>query len=426
MRTKKFMSIHAHQSAVALAAVAVTAMGLGGCAPAQVGGDTNTTVYRVGVIGSKTGFAAATGTDMERGWDLYWKQHDNKSGKFTVESYFEDDASDAKQALTKATLLATQQNVDVITGPVLANNALVVADYAAQQGIANLTQASADSITTSEYSPLVLRTGAYAGSQFTYVGGKWAYEQGHRTLATMCPDYAYGWDSCGGFVRGFVDAGGKLTQQVWYPANSTDVSSYVAQMRDAHTDVVFAGTTNGTDASNFIRAASDFGLFTSTEVIGSAGTTSAGILADVGDLALGMKSVSFYAEGSEPNAEFLKAYREEYDLLPTNNSVSGYATAGLLDQALSNASERLTGEELIKAVKASDTTLTPWGDISFDDYNNILGPVYIREVSKSPFDGMLWNSVVHQVEDADQFHGEDAEVVLKRPTYSQQYNGTHP
>jgi branched-chain amino acid transport system substrate-binding protein len=415
---------------MALTALSASAFLLAACAPPGATEPEETAVadagdYTVGLLYSQTGFAAATGTDLQRGWDLYWEQHDNTAGGFNIVSIHEDDASDPETALTKADRLVEEEQVDAIVGPILANIALAIGDYATQQGVANLSQSSADNITQRESSPFVLRTGAFAGSQATFAAGQWAADEDLMTAATICPDYAFGWDQCGGFASAYLEAGGEIAQQLWYPQGTTDLSTYVAQLASADVDVIFAGTTGGTDAIGFLQSASDFGVLEATPVITGAATTSSAPLAQVGDIALDVHSVAYYAEGLDTpvNEEFRTAYEEAYDAIPSVYSSGAYLTAQLLDKALTAADgEKLTGEALIEAIKTvapeSDDLL--WGKVSFDDYNGIVAPLYVRTVETRD-DGKLWNVVDDTYEDVSQFWTFDPEEWLANPTFSQSF-----
>ena len=413
----------------AVAAVAAAAaLVISGCAPSGSLNDDNDTpsgdanTFKVGLLAPMTGFVSAIGTDMKQGWDLYFEEHGTTFGNFTVETVLEDDASSTDTALTKANRLVTEEKVDVVVGPVLANQALAVADYLAEEGVANLAQTSADDVTQRNYSPLVLRTGAQGGSQSTFAGGQWAYEEGYRTAATICVDYAFGWESCGGFVSAFTDAGGEVIEQLWYPGDATDLSTYVSQLLNSGADLVYAGTAGGTDSSNFLRSASDFGLLDKTPVLANCCTTDQAILQDVGDLSIGVQSVSYYSESSEDSKEFVEAFEAKYGLIPSSYALGAYASAQLLAATLESADEKLTGEELISAIKGADLSDSPWGDISFDDYNNVVGPVMIRTVEKRA-DGKLWNKVDKTYQGVSQFWTFDPEEYLKAPSFSPTYTG---
>lgn len=410
-----------------VASAATAALILAGCAPSSsLGGDDggdggSAGTFRVGILAPMTGFVSAIGKDLQQGWDLYWKENGDTAGDFTVETVLEDDASSADTALTKAARLVNEEKVDVVVGPVLANQALAVGDYLDQQGVANLAQSSADDVTQREKSPLVLRTGAMAGSQTTFPAGQWAYDQGYKTAATLCVDYAFGWESCGGFVSAFTSAGGTITKQLWYPGDATDLSSYVTQLTNLDVDVVFAGTAGGTDSSNFLRSASDFGLM-DTPILTNCCTLDQAILQDVGDISLGIKSVSYYAEGGDRVQGFVDAFEEEYGVIPSVYAMGAYATAQMLAATLEQAESKPTGEDLISAIKSADLGDTVWGDVSFDDYNNIVGPVMVREVSKRD-DGKLWNTVVDEFDGVSQFWTYDPEEFLAQPPFSTTQTG---
>lgn len=413
---------------------ALTALGaaflLASCAPpgASEGEDEPTGeggVFKVGIVADSTGFAAATGADLQRGWDLYWDQHDGVAGDFTIETVFEDAASDPQTSLDKATRLVEEEEVDVIVGPVLASSALVVADYLDGAGVANFTQTSADDVTQRNSSPYVIRTGAFAGSQTTFAAGQWAADEGYMRAATICPDYAFGWDGCGGFATAYIEAGGEIVEQLWYPQGTSDLSTYATQLGGLDVDVIFAGTTGGTDAIGFLQAASDYGILDSTPVVTGATTTSANPLAQVGEAAIGVHSTSYYSEGgdSDANIAFREAYEEAYDAIPSVYASGAYLTAQLLDRALQAAGgEKPTGEALVEAIKAAapDADDLVWGDVSFDEYNGIVAPLYVSTVEMRD-DGKLWNVASDQYDAVSQFWTFDPETWLANPPFSQSF-----
>ena len=418
---------HKTRAAAALTAV-VTAMALTACAPSSglAGSEDDpaesTGDYTVGVLAPMTSWAGAIGVDMQQGWDMYWEENDNKAGDYTVATVWQDTASDPDTALTKARLLVEENSVDTVVGPLLASEGLVVGDYLAQEGVANLAQTAADDLTQRLASPLVVRTGSYSGSQMTYPAGAWAADEGYTSAATLCVDYAFGWESCGGFVSAFTAAGGTVDTQLWYPGDASDLSSYVSQLASLNVDVIFIGSAGGTDSSNFLRSASDFGLLAKTPIINNCCTTDQAILQDVGDIALGQLSVSNWAEGNDDPivADFVAKYEEAYGVLPSSYAYGMYASAQMLAQAIASSDSKLTGEELVSAVKAVDLSSTIIGGGSLDEYGNIVGPVFLREVVARE-DGTLWNTVVEKFDDVSQFWTFEPEAFLANPAFSQEF-----
>jgi len=417
-----------HSTAIAATASAFAVfVALTACAPSSdlsegASSERGDEVFTVGVVAPMTSWAGAIGPDLERGWELFWEEHGTQAGAFTVETIWEDDASDPETALTKAGRLVEEEQVDAIVGPVLANNSLAIADYAAQVGVANLSQGGGDDLTQRQTSPFTVRVGASGTAQMTYPAGQWAADQGYKTAATLCVDYAFGWESCGGFVSAFADAGGEVETQLWYPGDAPDLSSYVSQLVNLDVDVIFVGSGGGTDSSNFVRSASDFGLLTKTPIINNCCTTDQAILQDVGDLALGMISTSIFAEGNDDPAiaKFVEDYEAAYGVLPSSYALGMYITGQLLVQVLEDSDTKLTGEELVAAMKSADLTQTLWGEASFDEYGNVVAPVYVREVTRRD-DGVLWNTVIDTYPSVSQFWTFGADHVLSNPVFSQDF-----
>jgi branched-chain amino acid transport system substrate-binding protein len=140
--------------------VVALALAVSACAPDEGagGGGTGGTV-KVGFISPVTGFVAALGTDMRRGWEMYWQQNGAKVGDVTVQTVFEDDTGDPEVALTKARRLVEQEQVKLVAGPILANTAYAVAGYVAGRGLPTLQMTGADDLTQRKFDPHVLRVG---------------------------------------------------------------------------------------------------------------------------------------------------------------------------------------------------------------------------------------------------------------------------
>lgn len=414
--------------AAAGAIIAAAALALTACAPSSdLSGGSNGSgsgddVFTVGVLAPMTSWAGAIGVDMQQGWEMFWDEYGDTAGAFTVETVWEDTASDPSTALTKANKLVEEDGVDAVVGPVLASEGLVVGDYLTQADVANLAQTAADDLTQRLASPLVVRTGAQTSSQSTFVAGDHAVKQGYATAATLCVDYAFGWESCGGFVSAFTAAGGTVSTQLWYPGDASDLSSYVSQLSSLDVDVIFVGSAGGTDSSNFLRTANDFGLLTRTPIINNCCTTDQAILADVGDIALGQVSVSYFAEGNDDPAvaDFVTRYEDTFGVLPSAYAWGMYASAQMLAEVLESADSKPTSEALVEAIKGLDLSSTIIGGGGLDEYGSPVGPVFVREVVMRD-DGVLVNSVIDVYDDVSQFWTFDPEAYLANPPFSQEF-----
>jgi branched-chain amino acid transport system substrate-binding protein len=394
------------------------------CAPDEDtgGGEAGGTVA-LGFISPVTGFVAALGTDMRRGWEMYWQQNGGKAGDVAVQTVFEDDTGDPEVALTKARRLVEQEQVQLVAGPILANTAYAVAGYVAGKGLPTVQMTGADDLTQRKFNPLVLRVG-YTSSQSNFPAGQWAYDQGHRTAVTICPDYAFGWESCGGFVSAFVKAGGKIEKQVWHPLGTQDFSTYVAQARQANPDVVFIGSAGGPDAILFYKSWTGFGLKDRIPLVGNCCFADQVFLREVGEEALGLQSFTYWSEGRDSPAvqNFVKAYEQQHKEIPSLYAAGAYMMAQVVAEALKKTGGRIEGADFINAARQVSLSDSLYGALTFDDTNNVVGPVYRTRVARRD-DGTLWSVVEQTFPEVSQFGTEGKEAFLEHPVFSRDYTG---
>ena len=394
------------------------------CAPDEDtgGGGTGGTV-NLGFISPVTGFVAALGTDMRRGWEMYWQQNGGKAGDVTVQTVYEDDTGDPEVALTKARRLVEQQQVQLVAGPILANTAYAVAGYVAGKGLPTVQMTGADDLTQRKFNPLVLRVG-YTSSQSNFPAGQWAYDEGHRTAVTICPDYAFGWESCGGFVSAFVKAGGKIDRQIWHPLGTQDFSTYVAQARQAAPDVVFVGSAGGPDAIQLYKAWTGLGLKDRIPLIGNCCFADQVFLREVGPEALGLQSFTYWSEGRDAPLVrgFVEAYEQQHNEIPSLYAAGAYTMAQVIAEALKKTGGKIEGADFIGAARQVSLSDSLYGALTFDDTNNVVGPVYLTKVERRD-DGTLWSVVEQTFPEVSQFGTEGKEAFLEHPVFSRDYTG---
>lgn len=430
--TSTMMSTRSRRGAAMAALGVVAALALAACAPpgaAEPSEDPTeasaTGTLKVGFISPTTGNFAVAGQEMVDGWNLYWDTQGDEVNGVTVETIVEDDAGNPETSLTKARKLVEQDEVDVIVGPLIANTALAVAEYTASVGIPNLHPvAASDDLTQRAANDLTVRTGSMGGSQANYAGGEWAATEGEaETAVTLCADYAFGWESCAGFVQGFAANGGEVVEQIWFPNSTTDFSTYASQIQAADADVVYVATAGGAPGPNFLNAYLGLGLDMDKLLLNCCAADQ-GTLRAMGDDIIGLKSVSYWAEGrdSEVVTEFVEAYKEfSGGNVPGAYAAGGYVTASLVASVLEEQG-LVTGEDLVSAITEYTFEDSIFGRVSWDEYNNTIGPVYIREVEKLD-DGKLYNVPIAEVEDVDQWLGRTPEEALALPNYSQTFQG---
>ncbi len=384
---------------------------------------------KVGVLQPLTGGIAASGNDARIGWELYWENNPTEVAGCTVEFRVEDTAGNPDTALQKADELVQNYGADVIVGELLANVTLALADRLKDQDVIFMVPiGSADDLTQRlrDQYPNLIRAGGWTSSQTSHVLGQWAYDQGYRNMATICTDYAFGHEMCGGFVQVFTEAGGVIdpAQQMWNPLGSTDLGTYVTQLQGFAPDAVF-NTQVGASVSDFLKNWSDFGLKDEIPLLGNETLLDVSNIRNVPpEQVEGLISSGHWAEGLDApeTQEFLEIFDAATGNLPSYYAAATWTAAQYLAAAIEerdgDISDRVATIETMKGLELS----TPFGPSRIDDYGNPILDIYIRQIEVRD-DGRLWNVVIDTYEDIDQFWPKTAEEYLTQPVYSRDFQG---
>jgi branched-chain amino acid transport system substrate-binding protein len=415
-----------------IAAVAVIAAGCGGPSGGGgggggEGGGSEGTIH-VGTLFPTSGTVAAAGTDMLNGWKLWWKLHGDKVGGRTIESTQEDTAGDPNTTLTKARKLVQEDQVSITVGPLLANEAYALAGYLKENpNVVGLNPAgSSDDLSQRKRVDNFIRAGGWQSSSPTQPAGVWAAQQGWKRAITLCSDYAFGYENCGGFANTFTDNGGKIVKQLYAPIGTSDYSSYLAQIDPKSVDGVFVQSV-GADAPKFIKAWNDLGLKGKVPLITNETTFEQSTLRGIkNDDPVGLQSFAHYAEGrpSPGTQQFVAAYKKAYGQMPSYYSCSTYTAA----QWLSEAVKQLKGDisdagQLTKTLNGVKLKDTCFGPMALDSHGGTVANVYLRKVIRNK-EGKLENEVVKTYPNTSQFFNYKPDQFLKEPVYSRQYQGT--
>ena len=410
-----------------LTALVIVVVLLAACAPpgaSPSGSRQSAGPVKVGLMVPLTGANAAPGADMVNGWNLYLKLHDNKLAGREVTTIVEDHGDDPAVALTKARQLVDQQQVDFILGILYAHVGLAIADYLKSAGTPGFYPiVAADDLTQRHRVDNVIRVAGWTSSQPMHPLGEWAYDQGYRRAMTICTDIAHGHESCGGFLRTFTAKGGQVVKQLWTPLNTADYSSYLAQVPDAGADVVVAQE-GGADGVRFIKQWGDFGLKGRFPLLASEVTMDQSVLRNMGPEAEGVISTGHWAEGRQApeTQEFVQAYVQEYNQLPSYFVAALYDAGAWLSKAIDQAHDDTTNRKaFLDAVRATEIN-GALGHLKLDAYGNPTLNIYIRRVERDPA-GRLWNVPLKTYENVSQFWTFPPEQFLKQPVYSREFQG---
>ena len=373
---------------------------------------------KLGFIAPLSGPYVQNGRDILNGFLLALEETNRQAAGRHIEVLIEDDEAIPAVGLTKARKLVERDKVHVMAGGLLASTGYALAPYIDSVQIPMVFPViSGDDLTQRRRSNWIVRTG-WSSSQPNHAFGEYAYHTlGLRKVATIALDYAFGWESVGGFQRTFEAEGGTISQKIWCPVSVHDFAPYLAQVsRDV--DAVYA-VFLGRAALQFMRQYQEYGLKRRVLLIGSGTTTDEHVLPFMGDEALGVVTALHYSAAldSPPNRKFVTAYRARYKKVPSYYSESMYTGAKWLVAAI----EALHGNvedstALLNALRNVKLVDLPRGPLEMDGYGSPIENVYIRKVER--VNGELQNTVIQTVPKVSQFWKYNPAEYLKQPLYS--------
>ena len=351
----------------------------GGSAQAQ-------TEIKVGVISTMSGPDAQPGDQMNKGIDLYVKEHqkDLPAGVKVTLVYRDDTGANPDVAKRLAQELVTREHVNFLAGTVWSPNAAAVASIATEAKVPFIIMNAAGAAIT-RLSPYIIRDSFTLWLVSTPIG-QWAAKQGWKKGYTAVTDYAPGFDAEGGFTKGFTDGGGTVVDKVRMPFPTDDYSPFIQRIKDSKPDVAFIFVPAGKKATAVMKAWSDLGL------------TQAGIklvttqdvmldeeLPNMGQVPLGIVSSGTYsAAATRPaNQVFLNAWRNAYadKAVPDFLSVGGWDGMAAIFDVIKQTNGKFDGDQAIKILSNWKTADSPRGPISIDPATrDIVENVYIRRV----------------------------------------------
>ncbi len=376
---------------------------------------------KIGFLSPLSGAIAAAGKDMYSGCELYWQESGWQIAGRKLEVILEDNEGLPATALTKLRKLVENDHVHLVAGVILSNVAYALVPYIEAQGIPTLYPInSADDLTQRRRPKWLIRTGFSAGGNMHPFGEYAATVLGYKKVAALGLDYAFGWETVGGFHKSFEDSGGRIIQKIWVPLNVQDYAPYLAQIKkDA--DAVFVNAL-GRWTLLFAKQYADSGLRDRLPLIAGGTYSDEHVLPQLGDESLGVVSAHHYSASLDTpaNRRFRAAFEKAYNRTPSFYSENCYTGARIINEAVRAIGGKVEDRAaLMAALRQVEITDAPRGPVKMDPYGNPTQNVYIRKVER--VGGRLQNTVIHTYTAVSQFWKYDPEEFLKQPVYSRDF-----
>ena len=376
---------------------------------------------KIGFISPLTGAIAAAGKDMYSGCELYRQESGWQMAGRKVEVILEDNEGNPAVALAKARKLAENDKVHMIAGVILSNVAYALVPYVEGQEIPTMYPInSADDLTQRKRPKWLIRTGFSAGGNMHPFGEYAATVLGYKKVVTVGLDYAFGWETVGGFHKSFEDNGGQIVQKLWVPLNIQDYSPYLAQIKkDA--DAVFV-VALGRWTLLFAHQYAASGLRGRLPLIAGGTYTDEHVLPQLGDESIGVVSAHHYSASLDTpaNKRFRAAFEKAYNRIPSFYSENCYTGARIINEAVRAIAGKVEDRRaFMEALRKVAITDAPRGPVQMDAYGNPTQNIYIRKVER--VGGKLQNTVIYTYPAVSQFWKYNPKEFLKQPVYSRDF-----
>lgn len=380
---------------------------------------------KIGIVTPVTGIFAQVGADMTNGFKMYLDQAKSTFAGAKVVPIIEDSQGKPDLAVTKARKLILQDHVQIIVGGVLATEGYALAPVSSELKTVYISSVTAaDDLTQRQIGkyPYFIRE-SWSSSQPMHPFGQWACEQGYKKVAAIAADYAFGYESVGGFQKAFESCGGKIIQKIWPPIGTKDFGPYIPTIK-SDADAVFSLMV-GPMALQFPKQLRNSGY--TKPILGGSVSYDEAALPFMGDEVIGDVSAEQYSAALQTpaNEAFVKSYRSKYGKVPSYFSESNYTTAMMIDDVMKETGGKWPGAEAFIAKMAALHVDSVRGPLSFDESRNVVQNIYIKKVEKTKLFGYgkpeLWDVVVKTYPKVSQFWTYGRDAFLKQPLYSRNF-----
>ncbi len=379
------------------------------------------TPVKIGFLAPLSGAIAQAGKDMYSGCELFWEESGWQVAGRKLEVILDDNEGVPATALAKLRKQVESDKVHLVAGVILSNVAYALVPYIEAQGIPTIYPInSAEDLTQRKRPRWLIRTGFSAGGNMHPFGEYAAKVLGYKKVVTVGLDYAFGWETVGGFHKSFEDNGGQIIQKLWVPLNIQDYAPYLSQIK-READAVFV-LALGRWTLLFAKQYAAMGLRDRLPLIAGGTYNDERVLPQLGDESLGVISAHHYSAALDTpaNKRFRAAFEKKYNRLPSFYSENCYTGARVVSEAIVAVGGRVEDRPaLMAALRKVEITDAPRGPVKMDPYGNPIQNIYIRKVEK--VDGKLQNTVIYTYPAVSQFWKYNPEEFLKQPVYSRDF-----
>jgi len=301
----------------------------------------------------------------------------------TVEIVKYDNKSDAAEATTLATKLATQDGVVTILGPATSGAFKAEIPVANDNKVPVISgSATADDVTVDasgvkEYAFRICYNDSYQGTAMANFALNDLSAKNVVIIKDSSSDYGKGLAES--FTSTYTDNGGSIVTEEAYVKGDTDFNAILTKIKDLEFDAIFIpGYYN--EAGLIIKQARALGI--TVPILGADGFDSPSLLELAGAEALSDVYFSNHYSSLDEDpvvVDFIAAFNEKYGKDPDAFNALGYDLAKFACDAIGRASD-ITGEAVKDALASTIDFTGVTGSFTVDENHNPVKSIVVIEM----------------------------------------------
>jgi len=337
---------------------------------------------KIGVTLPLSGTFASLGKGFVRGLELAAQERFNgKIDGRPITFIKKDTKFKPDTAVTVTRNLIQKDDVDFVMGPVSSACAEAMKPIVAKAKSTVWVDinAASKSLIAKNCTPYMVRC-CVNTYQLGHPMGKWVYDNLGKKITLGVMDYSFGHSMANMFKPAYEAAGGTVVKTVPSSPSASDYGPIVRNIANTDADV-FWGVYVGSAATNFLKAAKNFGLLNKMKMTGY-GLVEKVVLAAVGDADVGFPSTEYYSWQiqNQTNQNYLQTFKKKYGGLPSVNSVFAYDGMTLVNDAVTKAGSTRP-DKVIPAMRGA-TIDSPRGNVSINPKTqDVIAPVFINKAT---------------------------------------------
>mgnify|MGYP000866533834 CR=1 FL=1 len=318
---------------------------------------------KIGVVGPRTGDAAATGKAFEEGIQLATAWVNAKGGVLgqPLEVVFEDTAGAPDKAASGFERLVTRDKVAMVLGESHSSSALAEIEVANRLKVPFVVvEAWADPITAKNYR-YVFRAGPSNSGVVNETIAQWVVAEGFKKAYIVAENTDWGL-GIAQLTEAALKQAGIPFEQLVTERKSQDHYTELTKIKQYDPDVVLAYV-YGTGLHYFVAQAGEVGLTPKAVILDGAGPPSLWPdywtnVGDYGDLECFVSSMHEKVELTPLAAEFRENYVKAFGKAPTDYKSRSIYDAVLIAADAINRAGTLDAEKLVDALETTDLLTT--------------------------------------------------------------------